>query len=610
MKDRTKTKQTRLLHRIQNQQFRKLFVKNWLLVFFSIMLPLVICMAALQLLSSRSLLHEMDTSVQRSVRNTNATLETLFEEVCDTLEKQSGDWTVLSFLQEERENPTRYSSVEQAGKILNRLIADKRENLYFSVDVYSQVSDYLASTLYRSQQIQWIPDQSLVELFNTCLEKEPHQTMFAVPRTASYLGQNKRVLTVYRVAVSTEGKRAFVSISVDVDKLIDYIVDKEIPNQGAYVIVDSQGQVLMDTTDILYEQTITLPEKQSAVTSSTETINGTQMFVSWTGMKYFDWKCVQMIPMEEYRHSMNQLRKMMLVILLAGVLASFILSYGATEKLFRPVEAILQVLENPPERENIGKKNDEIQFLLYRILQLFQKNMALEHEILDRVLALRRARAKALQEQMTPHFINNVLQTINWLAVEETGDENSQTSQAIILLADIINTGKQQKYSLTTVEEEIVYIKKFVELERLRYGSEIVCNYEIQEEAESMLIPSISLQTLVENSISHGFRTRCGQGCIYVRIQVSEQGGLYICVDDDGEGMDQKTIDDIFKQLEQDDIYVGEHLGLINFFQRFRLIYGEECKFAIHESKYGGVCVEVTTPNVVGEEWYQYVEKT
>lgn len=373
MKDRTKTKQTRLLHRIQNQQFRKLFVKNWLLVFFSIMLPLVICMAALQLLSSRSLLHEMDTSVQRSVRNTNATLETLFEEVCDTLEKQSGDWTVLSFLQEERANPTRYSSVEQAGKILNRLIADKRENLYFSVDVYSQVSDYLASTLYRSQQIQWIPDQSLVELFNTCLEKEPHQTMFAVPRTASYLGQNKRVLTVYRVAVSTEGKRAFVSISVDVDKLIELYCRKEIPNQGAYVIVDSQGQVLMDTTDTLYEQTITLPEKQSAVTSSTETINGTQMFVSWTGMKYFDWKCVQMIPMEEYRHSMNQLRKMMLVILLAGVLASFILSYGATEKLFRPVEAILQVLENPPERENIGKKNDEIQFLLYRILQLFQK---------------------------------------------------------------------------------------------------------------------------------------------------------------------------------------------------------------------------------------------
>ena len=75
------------------------------------------------------------------------------------------------------------------------------------------------------------------------------------------LGQNKRVLTVIGLPFRQKGKRAFVSISVDVDKLIDYIVDKEIPNQGAYVIVDSQGQVLMDTTDTLYEQTITLPEK-------------------------------------------------------------------------------------------------------------------------------------------------------------------------------------------------------------------------------------------------------------------------------------------------------------------------------------------------------------
>ena len=70
---------------------------------------------------------------------------------------------------------------------------------------------------------------------------------------------------------------------------------------------------------------------------------------------------------------MNQLRKMMLVILLTGVLVSFVLSYGATEKLFRPVEAIFAGIRKSSGAGNIGKKNDEIQFLLYRILQLFQK---------------------------------------------------------------------------------------------------------------------------------------------------------------------------------------------------------------------------------------------
>ena len=55
-------------------------------------------------------------------------------------------------------------------------------------------------------------------------------------------------------------------------------------------------------------------------------------------------------------------------------------------------------------------------------------------------------------------------------------------------------------------------------------------------------------------------------------------------------------------QLEKDFIYAGEHVGLINFFQRFLLIYGEDCRFDIRKSEYGGACVEVITP-ALGDEW-------
>ena len=113
---------------------------------------------------------------------------------------------------------------------------------------------------------------------------------------------------------------------------------------------------------------------------------------------------------------------------------------------------------------------------------------------------------------MTPHFINNVLQVINWLAISETGNDNSRTSQAIILLADIIDESKQQKYSLVTVDDEISYTRKFLELERLRYGEGIVCHYDIAPAVLGKLIPGISLQTLVENAVAHGFRARAGRG--------------------------------------------------------------------------------------------------
>ena len=598
----------RFIHRIQNHQFQKLFFKNWMQVFLCIILPLIFCTIAIQHYSARSLLREMDKSVQRSIRNTTATLETLFEEVCDTLEKETLDNNITGILQEERTLPASYGYVTQVNTALDRITTDRRESLYYSVDAYSEGSDFLVSSLYRGQSYGWIADKSLVAAFEQYLDENPQQRLFAVARTANYVGEESRVITVYQIVATVAEMRAFVSVSVDAEKLIGYIVDNEVPNQGAYLIVDNKNQVVLDTSGQMNDQMLSLPEAGDVVSSFTEDINGQQMRVSYTNMEHFGWKCVQIIPMEEYQHNAIRLQRMVVLIVVFGVMAGILLSYGATVKLFRPVEAILRLLENPSEQDKIGNENDEIQYLLFRILELFQKNIALENEMVDRLHALRRARAKALQEQMTPHFINNVLQTINWIAIEETGDENSATSQALILLADIIDTGKKQKYSLTTVAEEIEYTRKFVALERLRYGQGIICHYEITSDAEGMFIPGISLQTLVENSIAHGFRTKGGCGNIYVSIRTNGQSGLNICVEDDGEGMEPEAIESIFTMLKQDDIYIGEHLGLINLFQRFLLIYGETCSFDIRKSGHGGVCVEIVTSRV-NMEWLQFLDK-
>lgn len=602
----------RFVQRIQNHQFRKLFMKNWLQVLLCILLPLLLCTIGIHYYSARSLLREMDTSMKRSLQNTNATLETLFEEVCATLEKESFDSNITDLLQKERDGQVNYESIVLSKNVIDRLAMDLRENLHYSIEFDSAVSGVLTSTLYKSQAMGWIKDQSLLSTFEEytkydSLEGKQGQILFAAPRTANYLGQRRLVITVYQLVIAAKENRAFISISVDADKLISYIVDENAPNQGSYLILDQRGQVVLDTSGQLNGEYLPLPPKSGEVSAITTQVGDRQMRLSYMDMNCFGWKCVQMIPMEEYQSNTIRLRHMMTLVLVFGFAASIILSYGATVRLFRPVEAILRLLENPSEQERIRDENDEIQYLLFRILELFQKNIALENEMIDRLYALRRARAKALQEQMTPHFINNVLQTINWIALRETGDEDSLTSQSIILLADIIDTGKKQKYSLTTVAEEIEYTKKFVELECLRYGDGILVQYEIAPETEKMLIPGISLQTLVENSIAHGFRTKGGCGTVYVSIRENVRGGLGILVEDDGEGIDLETIEGIFEQLEKDYIYVGEHLGLLNLFQRFLLIYGEDCSFDIRKSRYGGACVEILTPKV-SMEWLQSMD--
>ena len=121
------------------------------------------------------------------------------------------------------------------------------------------------------------------------------------------------------------------------------------------------------------------------------------------------------------------------------------------------------------------------------------------------------------------------------------------------------------------------------------------------------MIPAISLQTLVENSITHGFRGQGGQGNIYINIENSEKNELLIRVEDDGVGISQEKIEGLFEQLQMDYIYTVEHVGLINLFQRFRLIYGDSCRFNIRQSNYGGVCVEIIAPQV-SSEWMRIIE--
>ena len=452
--------------RVQNSQFRRLFFKNWLLVILCVILPLLVCSLISQYVSRKNLMQELDTSSQRSVRNTKATLQSLLDEAMDTLEIQSRDLSILTFLQQPRFSPSDYDFVIEAGDILSRISRDERRSLYDSVDAYSQFSNYLVSTLYRVQAYERIPDQSLVDTFSVYQEEHPRQTLFAQTRTSSYLGQQKHLITLYRIVAVAEQQKAFVSLSIDTDKLGQYLADELFPDQSAYLIVDASNRVILDTTHRLVGESLVLPTANQLVSSMNGKIGDENVRIAWTDVGEFGWQFVQLIPLSEFEATMRFEQNTINLVLLFSVLLSMLLSYLTTKKLFRPVEAILSILENPSNQQ-ITDANGEINMLLTRILDLFEKNIALENQAIERVHALRRARSKALQEQMTPHFINNVLQVINWLAISETGNDNSRTSQSIILLADILDEGKKQKYSLVTVADEITYTKKFLELERL-----------------------------------------------------------------------------------------------------------------------------------------------
>lgn len=592
----------KLFKNIQNHHFKKLFFKNWLMVFLCLSIPLICSVWFVHYNNQQALLTEIDESAQRSTRNATSTFETLFNEAHDTLEREILDSSITSFFNLKSETPPSYTFVTTVRNAQSRVSSDYHESLYYSVDCYSGITGFITSSKHLGQTYQILTErtgESLVKCYTDHLKDHPGERSFAISREMSYRYKSEsetepaRVITIYQSHPMPTFDGCFVSISIDPEKLTDYVVDTANTENGCFLLVDGDNRVVFDSSDKL---TDTVFEIQTDTHSFTSTIDNQLVRVFWTPMEMFDWKCLQIIPLTEYQYSTQRLQTLAFVIIALAVVVSTIISYAVTTRLYRPMEAILSVVENPQGYQASPSTDDELQYILMQILTLFQKNITLENEMLDRVVALRRLRANALQKQMTPHFLNNILNVINWTAIEETGNEDSVTSRQIVLLSDIIRTMKEQTGSLTTVAAEIDYTKKFVELECLRYGPQINCTYQIDESVETALIPAISLQTLVENSVAHGLQPNGAAGNICIEISPNDMGGLHICVEDDGVGMEQTEIDRIFASLEQEFTYSGEHLGLINLFQRFRLIYTENCKFSITRGEPSGLRVEIDTP--------------
>lgn len=597
MKDKLKSM---LIWDVHNSRFRSMFIKNWLLVFLCIVVPLFIGVLSMQRYSDKSILREVDASVQRSADNTTSTVTTLLNEACMILKREISNDNVNLFLKSKGSSPQTYGDVVIVRAVLDLVSKDYRESLYFSVDVYSGMSDRIISSYYKGQHYAILNDETLRNTYFEYADRMSGHAMFAAPRELRDAeGNALQVITIYLPTIDPKDN-GFVSISIDTDKLISHITRNNQRVDGTYLLVDEDGRVVMNTSDHLngLELEYLVDERQQF--PLTKNVDGQIMRIGVEDLGLFGWKCVQMVPVKELEANSLRLRNLLIEIVLFGMFAACFISYYVTCKLFRPIRSILHILESPSEEVMDVAERDEYRYLLVQILELFQKNITLESKMAERVIALRSARAKALQGQLTPHFLNNVLQTINWIVIEETGKEHSRTSEAIMLLADVIRLGKEKSNNFTSVEEEIAYTRRYVELEQLRYGDGIRCHFLIDNTIKDRLIPCVSIQPLVENAILHGLQPKEGEGDIYISVSQSISNGLHIIVEDSGVGMRQDVIDRIFEFMNEEYIYLGEHLGVVNLFQRFRLIYGSDCRFEITKSIYGGTYVSIETPEFSG----------
>ncbi len=213
-------------------------------------------------------------------------------------------------------------------------------------------------------------------------------------------------------------------------------------------------------------------------------------------------------------------------------------------------------------------------------------NARIEMKLEEQERLLLEARLDALQSQINPHFLFNTLNSISSLVRFDP----DRARELILKLSKILRRllGKHDEF--VQLREEIEFVDDYLDIEVVRFGRDKLRVYKhLDPDTLDIIVPSIRLQPLVENSIKHGLSAKVGGGSITLRSRLQE-GKLMIQVEDDGVGMSAPPA------VAAQTMASGRGIGMMNVAERLHVLFGDEGKMIVQSRDGQGTLVMLELP--------------
>lgn len=245
----------------------------------------------------------------------------------------------------------------------------------------------------------------------------------------------------------------------------------------------------------------------------------------------------------------------------------------------------LSVRAQVESNDEFGQLGSQFNQMLDRIEELIRQLGERDEE--KRVLEL-----NALQAQINPHFLYNTLSSIRFLMEM---DMKEKANISLLALAKLLKKTFSDYRELIPVKEEMESLENYLVLMENRYQDMFEWEIQMDRETEECLVPRISVQPLVENSISHGFGAKKEMGKICVKAR-KEGEELIISVYDNGEGADLHKIKTLLASKKDCQEGQVSSIGIRNVQERIRLSFGDESGLFAYQLENGGIRIDMRMP--------------
>jgi two-component system LytT family sensor kinase len=215
--------------------------------------------------------------------------------------------------------------------------------------------------------------------------------------------------------------------------------------------------------------------------------------------------------------------------------------------------------------------------------------LRIELKLEEQKRLLLEARLDALQRQINPHFVFNTLNSIASLVRRKP----ELAREMIVKLANILRALLKDHDSYVPLREELKFTDDYLDIEVVRFGADkLRVEKEIDPSTLDVLVPSILLQPLIENSIKHGLEPRIHGGTVTLRSHL-DGDRIRIEVADDGVGMGNRPATALSR--------AGAGIGMKNVRERLEVLYGNQAQFSVVSNPGRGTLVTIEIPANLGD---------
>jgi two-component system LytT family sensor kinase len=210
-------------------------------------------------------------------------------------------------------------------------------------------------------------------------------------------------------------------------------------------------------------------------------------------------------------------------------------------------------------------------------------NTRIEKKLEEQKRLLVEARLAALTSQINPHFLFNTLNSVSSLIRTDPG----QARLMVVNLAKVLRRLLRKHENFSALRDELSFIQDYLSIEMVRFGDKLRFETDVESDTLDLLIPSMLLQPLVENSIKHGLSGKVEGGTIRVRTRRADSK-LRLWVEDDGVGIPEARLATLLER----------GIGVNNVNERLKVLFGSGYRMWIESQPGRGTQIEIEMPEL------------